>query len=114
MQTTSSILHRKVEPLPWHARPAALAWRRECALAGVLLLLLAASLLGPALAQSAHYHDFADQRSWGWLPHAMEVLSNLPFALWGAVGLWALLHAWQAKAVSAGAAAMAGLFFAGL
>ncbi len=114
MLTTSSILHRKVEPLPWHARPAALAWRRECALAGVLLLLLAAALLGPAVAQSAHYHDFADQRSWGWLPHAMDVLSNLPFALWGMVGVWVLLRAVHDRAISAAAAAMAGLFFGGL
>ena len=64
MQTTPSTLHRRVEPLPWHARPAALAWRRECVLALVFLLLLAAALLGPSVAQPAHYHDFADQRSW--------------------------------------------------
>jgi hypothetical protein len=114
MQTTPSILHRRVAPLPWHARPAALAWRRECVLALVFLLLLAAALLGPPVAQPAHYHDFADQRSWGWLPHAMDVVSNLPFALWGMVGLWALLRAISEQAVSAAAAAMAGLFFGGL
>jgi hypothetical protein len=82
MQTIPT-LHRRVEPLPWHARPAALVWRRECALAGVLLVLLLAALIGPSVAQPSHYHDFADQRSWGWLPHAMDVISNLPFALWG-------------------------------
>ena len=114
MQTTPSILHRRVEPLPWHTRPAALAWRRECALAGVFLVLLAAALLGRSVAQPAHYHDFADQRSWGWLPHAMDVLSNLPFALWGMVGIWALLRAVRVQVVSAPAAAMAGLFFGGL
>lgn len=114
MQTTPSILHRRVEPLPWHARPAALVWRRECALAGVFILLLAAALLGPSVAQSAHYHAFADQRSWGGLPHAMDVISNLPFALWGMVGIWALLRAVRERAVSAAAAATAGLFFGGL
>jgi hypothetical protein len=114
MQTTPSTPHRRVEPLPWHARPAALAWRRECALTGVFLLLLAAALLGPAVAQSAHYHAFADQRSWGWLPHAMDVLSNLPFALWGMAGVWVLLRAVRERAVSAPAAAMAGIFFGGL
>jgi hypothetical protein len=114
MQTTPSILHRRVEPLPWRARPAALAWRRECALAGAFLLLLAVALLGPSVAQPANYHDFADQRSWGWLPHAMDVLSNLPFALWGMVGIWALLRAVRGQAVSAAAATMAGLFFGGL
>jgi len=114
MQTTPSILHRRVEPLPWHARPAALARRRECVLALVFFLMLAAALLGPSLAQPVHYHDFADQRSWGWLPHAMDVISNLPFALWGMVGIWALLRAVREQAVSAAAAAMAGLFFGGL
>ena len=114
MQTTPSILHRRVEPLPWHARPAALARRRECVLALVFFLMLAAALLGPSLAQPVHYHDFADQRSWGWLPHAMDVVSNLPFALWGMVGIWALLRAVREQAVSAAAAAMAGLFFGGL
>ena len=107
MQTTPAILHRRVEPLPWHARPAALAWRRECALAGVFILLLAAALLGPSVAQSAHYHAFADQRSWGGLPHAMDVISNLPFALWGMVGIWALLRAVRERAVSAAAVASA-------
>jgi hypothetical protein len=114
MPTTPPLLHRRVEPLPWHARPAALAWRRECLLAGVFLLLLAVALLGPSVAQPSHYHDFADQRSWGWLPHAMDVLSNLPFALWGMVGGWALLRAVRARAVDAATAAMAGLFFVGL
>jgi hypothetical protein len=114
MPSSPPILHRRVKPLPWHARPAALAWRRECLLAGVFLLLLAAALLGPSVAQPSHYHDFADQRSWGWLPHAMDVLSNLPFALWGMVGGWALLRAVRVHVVDAATAAMAGLFFAGL
>jgi hypothetical protein len=113
MQTTPT-LHRRVEPLPWHARPAALVWRRECALVAMFLLLLAAALLGPSVAQPSHYHEFADQRSWGWLPHAMDVISNMPFALWGMVGVWALLWAVRARAVSGAAAAMAALFFGGL
>lgn len=114
MQTNPNTLHRRVEPLPWHARPAALVWRRECALVGVLLLLLVVALAGPSVAQPSHYHDFADQRSWGWLPHAMDVISNLPFALWGMVGLWAMLRAMRVRAVSGAAAAMAALFFGGL
>lgn len=114
MQTTPPTFHRRLEPLSRYGRPDVLVRRRECALAGVLLLLLAAALLGPSVAQPAHYHDFADQRSWGWLPHAMDVISNLPFALWGMAGIWALLRAFRARAVSAAAAAMAGLFFIGL
>jgi hypothetical protein len=114
MQTTPPTFHRRLQPLSRYGRPDVLVRRRESALAGVLLLLLAAALLGPSVAQPAHYHDFADQRSWGWLPHAMDVISNLPFALWGMAGIWALLRAFRARAVSAAAAAMAGLFFVGL
>ncbi len=45
---------------------------------------------GPYVAQGAHAHAFADQRTlWG-VPYAMDVLTNLPFALFGAAGLWAL------------------------
>lgn len=114
MPSIPPVLHRRVEPLPWHARPAALVWRRECLLAGLFLVLLAAALIGPSVAQPSHYHDFADQRSWGWLPHAMDVVSNLPFALWGMVGGWALLRAVRVRAVDAATAAMAALFFGGL
>ena len=50
--------------------------------------LLALACLGPHVPQAAHYHDFADQRAlWG-LHNALDVLSNLPFALIGALGLW--------------------------
>ncbi|MDA1107207.1 MAG: alkaline phytoceramidase [Proteobacteria bacterium] len=37
--------------------------------------------------QIAGYNNFADTRSWWWLPNAQNVLSNLPFLL---VGLWGL------------------------
>lgn len=55
---------------------------------GVLAMLLGLALLlhGP-IAQWDSYHRFADQRGWLDLPHAADVLSNLPFAL---IGLWAL------------------------
>src|SRR6185369_8274377 len=77
------------------------------------LSLLALALFGPALAQPAHYHEFADQRVlWG-VPFAMDVLSNLPFALAGAVGAWCL---WSlpSGALSNVQRAMAALFFIGL
>src|SRR5260370_16672392 len=50
---------------------------------GAALLLLAA-WLGPAVPQPQDFHAFADQRAWGALPHALDVLSNLGFA-WAAV-----------------------------
>jgi hypothetical protein len=49
--------------------------------------LLLVAVFAPALAQPPHAHDFADQRAlWG-LPHALDVLSNLPFAIAGVLGL---------------------------
>jgi hypothetical protein len=52
------------------------------------LLALALALHGP-IAQWASYHAFADQRVAFGLPHAADVLSNLPFAI---VGVWGLLR----------------------
>lgn len=69
---------------------------------GLLALWLLALLLGPALLEVvglvlnphghahvyAHGHPFADARVlWG-VPNAMDVLSNLPMALAGGLGLW--------------------------
>jgi hypothetical protein len=76
----------------------------------VVVLLLAAAILGPEVMQPVHQHDFADQRFFGYLPCAADVLSNLPFALWGLAG-WVILP--KAK-LSRGMAALAALFFAGL
>ena len=84
---------------------------------GVLLAsclgLLALALFGPAFAQPGRYHDFADQRAlWG-LPFAMDLLSNLPFALAGMLGAACLLAA-PARSIGNVERAMAALFFAGL
>jgi hypothetical protein len=88
--------------------------RREGALALAALLLGVLALAGPALPQAARYHDFADQRAWGALPHALDVLSNVPFALWGVAGLVALVRALRLRAVDGAQAGLAALFFAGL
>jgi len=75
--------------------------------------LVAVALLGPAVIQPAGYHGFADQRVlWG-LPFAMDVSSNLPFALAGAAGVWCLCEA-PPRALSNVQRAMAALFFGGL
>jgi len=62
----------------------------------IAALALAAALapwlvsLVSSLAQPQSYHHFADQRVlWG-LPHALNVLSNLPFLLVGLIGLAAV------------------------
>jgi hypothetical protein len=84
-----------------------------------ILLLLACTglvvttLLLPPVAQPGHYHGFADQRTlWG-LSHAMDVLSNLPFALASLSGVLSLMLL-PARSLSNVQRAMASLFFAGL
>lgn len=83
---------------------------------GLLLfcvVLLAAALFAPALAQPAHAHDFADQRTLWSVPCALDVLSNLPFAIAGVFGLFALRRV-EAGALSAVQSGCSALFFVGL
>lgn len=88
--------------------------RRESGLLLATLLMALLALAGPTLPQAAAYHDFADHRAWGALPHAMDVLSNLPFAAWGVAGLWALAGALRRRVIASASAGLAGLFFGGL
>lgn len=87
--------------------------KTEALLLVACLALLALALLGPALPQPGQYHEFADQRAlWG-LPFAMDVLSNVPFALAGGAGMVALLRL-PPRALGNVQRAMTWLFFAGL
>jgi hypothetical protein len=85
----------------------------EWMLVATLAALLAVALLGPAITQPVHQHAFADQRLWASVPHAMDVLSNGAFALfgmWGLVKLMALMRRVEPNAQHA----LAALFFTGL
>ncbi len=84
---------------------------REALLLSTVILLVALSCGLPPLAQHVDYHEFADQRAWGSLPYAMDVLSNLPFALWG---LWGWLSVMRNKGLQGAQRHMAQLFFGGL
>jgi len=84
--------------------------RNEIVLLAAFAALCGLALFGPAIAQPPDAHAFADQRMlWG-IPHALDVLSNLPFALAGGWGL-----AMLARSEIAGAQrTCSGLFFVGL
>ena len=98
-----SHLHRRRQPLA----PA------ETALLLGLAALLALAVLGPVLPASEHQHGFADQRAlWG-IPCALDVLSNLLFALAGMWGL-AVLSRLQPGVLDSSSRALAALFFGGL
>ncbi len=87
--------------------------KTETFLLAACALLFALAVFGPALAQPPHAHDFADARTlWG-IPHALDVLSNLPFAIAGFLGL-ALLRRVPRAGVSPAERLCAQVFFAGL
>jgi len=67
--------------------------------AGVNILLFTSVLLFgsipfiPRIPQPQSYHNFAGQRVWLSIPNFGNVISNLPFAIFGAMGLLFLLRA---------------------
>lgn len=85
----------------------------ERGLLAALVLAIATACFGPSVAQFAHYHAFADQRHWLGLPCALDVLSNLPFALLGGWGLLRLRASGAGQPTDA-QRPLATLFFAGL
>jgi hypothetical protein len=94
-----------MSPLPLSRRERCLLWP--------LALLLLAAVLGPVIRDAGFAGaPFADGHAWGALPNAMDVLSNLPFAVAGLWGLWRVRRARQ----HAPDAALDGarMFFAGL
>src|SRR5438105_1623732 len=73
--------------------PAPHAVRFRLALLGVLgLAALVALAVVPPFPQDPQYHDFADQRPLLGVPHALNVLSNLPFVVFGVFGMAWLLR----------------------
>jgi hypothetical protein len=86
---------------------------RERLLGAVVLLLVLVACLAPPLAQVESYHAFADTHTrWG-LPHAFNLLSNLPFALVG-VALFARLYTMPRAALGGAQRVLVQLAAAGL
>lgn len=63
---------------------APLGWLILGSLAAVAVLLL---VVLPPIAQDPGYHQFHDQREMNSIPHALNVISNIPFILIGLFGL---------------------------
>jgi hypothetical protein len=119
----------KLSPLPLRRMPWTATEKRLCTIAAILAALavlgaLFASELS-ALAATlgfqlnahghthvyAHGHPFVDARVlWG-IPNAMDVLSNLPFVLLGAYGLWSLR---RVRTLPTATRVSATVFFVGL
>lgn len=96
-------------PTPSSPWPSRMRWALY---AGMALLALLA-VLCPPVAQPPGYHAFADQRAWGALPHAMDVLSNLGFVAAALAGACALARCGRG-ALPPAVRGLSGLFFAGL
>lgn len=107
--TSSRAPSLATSPTQKFTRVATPVTRAEAGLLVTLLLALLVACVGPHVAQHAHYHAFADQRTlWG-VPCALDVLSNLAFALMGVWGLAGL------RGHAAGTTRnLAGVFFCGL
>jgi hypothetical protein len=67
---------------------AAIRSRPLTFLFGLAAISLLALMLVPPIPQSQIYHRFADQRTLFGIPNFWCVVSNLPFILVGALGLW--------------------------
>ncbi|KAA3614421.1 MAG: alkaline phytoceramidase [Planctomycetota bacterium] len=80
------------------------------AIAGLAVIALLAVWFSEPLAQDPAYHGFADRRSWRGIPHAGDVLSNLPFLLIGSWALWRLKSGAMVLENRMHAVAVAGFF----
>jgi hypothetical protein len=65
---------------------------RRAVVLAVLIAAIAVVLVQPPIPQDPRYHELADRRALLGIPNALDVLSNLPFALVGLVGLAATLR----------------------
>ena len=59
----------------------------EALLVLACMVLAAAAVFGPGVGQPPGFHAYAEHRAlWG-IPHGLDVLSNIPFAVAGVLGL---------------------------
>lgn len=97
------------------ARPHATSHRLESArptvIAAVLAAMVGLAALVPPIPQDLSYHVMADRRTLLGVPHALNVLSNLPFAVVGVWGLAVVARNRRAFADAAGTRAPYALLF---
>lgn len=84
---------------------------------GICILAIVAALFAPPIAQDLNYHLFSDTHTYFGIPHFWNTVSNAPFLLVGAYGLYKLTHNKLNVAVELRAALYifyTGVFFVGL
>lgn len=80
--------------------------------ATTILAIITAILLVPPIAQDPAYHDFADKRAFFGIDNFGDVAGNLPFTLFGLMGLYVVCRR-GASFTMRGERALWGLFFFG-
>ena len=78
---------------------------------GIVAVAALGMLVHGPIPQLAHYHEFADTRSWLGIPHAADVLSNAAFLV---VAAWGALRVAREPASSAPSRAACAVFIAAL
>jgi hypothetical protein len=81
---------------------------------GVLGVALAAAAVSPPIPQDPAYHRLADGRTFFGIPNALNVVSNAPFVLVGALGAWAIRPGGRARFIEGRERWPWAVFFAGL
>jgi len=64
---------------------------KHIVLAGIALLAVLSVFFVPAIPQDTQYHNFADQRAFFGIPNFFNVVSNLPYLVFGLVAYFFLL-----------------------
>src|SRR5258708_27487183 len=69
--------------------------RKQAAFMAIVFGLVLTATLLPRVPQDPNYHHFADHRAFFGIPNALNILSNLPFLISGALGFAAI---WSGRA----------------
>jgi hypothetical protein len=68
-------------------------------LCGLTVLVIIAVIFAPRIPQPLSYHNFADHRAWLGIPNFGDVVSNLPFAIFG---IWGLVFLFSKQSAAGG------------
>ena len=74
--------------------------KKHLLLLAIQLSAIIAMTLLPAISQDVHYHEFADQRTIFGVPNFFNVISNIPYLLFGLMGCYLVLKQSQIAIIS--------------
>ena len=101
----ATLVSKLLSPMSFRLRVGLIAGLGAAALLGAILL--------PAITQSKRYHAFTDDRRILGIPNFLDVASNAPFAVFGALGLWWLHRKRKGQPLDEGEKRAFSVLFAG-